>query len=72
MNNNRTIQTNSGLRLERERSNQRTFDVIRDGVWQARIVVDPLVGIIVRAGGLTATDKREISTLNDFPFMSGS
>ena len=46
----------SALTVARITGSEHAYDVLRGGIWQARVTLDPVAGVLVRAGGLTAGD----------------
>lgn len=54
--------------LERVEGCARTWNVMREDVWQARITLDPLLGIVVRAGHLKASERLAVESLQNYPF----
>ncbi len=53
-------------KLERIAGATRTFDVTVDGIWHARITLDPLTGIIIMAGGLTAAERMAVKLTDEY------
>ncbi len=56
-------------RLERIDGTSRTFDVLCDGIWKARITIDPFDGIHVRSGGLDAAGRLAVRLSPGYPFV---
>ena len=57
-----------GCYLERVEDTTRTWNLMRDGVWQARITFDPLLGIVVNAGKVAAPERLALRKIPDYPF----
>lgn len=60
------------IRIEAIPNTSRTWDVFDDGIWQARVTLDPLLGIIVRSGALDRAQRVGVKLQPGFPFCQSN